>query len=169
MNILFVDIDGVLNSYSYDEVIVERMIKVLSDICKEYNCKVVISSTHKPQIEYFEESPIITKLNEKLEKYNIECLGFTPIVEIHKGYSLLERFKDFEILYYLGTHPNIEHFAVIDDNDFYDLRLLKEYLVETKDYVLNHPEEEGLLLKHIDEVGKILKKENKYKNLYTKN
>lgn len=165
MNVLYVDIDGVLNSWSNKDAIVDRMVKVLSDICKTYDCKVCIESTKKPNIyDEEEESLVLIKLKEAFEKYEIDCIGFTPRVEIHKGFSILSDWKDFEIIYHLSEHPEIEHFAVIDDNDFRELFLLKDYLVETEDYVEGHPEKEGLLEHHKEEVGKILVKENRFKN-----
>lgn len=170
MNVLFVDIDGVLNSLRNKNVIVDRMVKVLSEICHKYNCKVVVESTHKPKISIEEDgSSMMRELFNYFKKYDIDCIGWTPCVEIHDGSLELLCFKDYEILYYLGKHPEIEHFAIIDDNDYYDLNILKEYLVETKDYVKDHPEEEGLLPKHIMEVEKVLNLENKYKNSHKMN
>lgn len=167
MNVLFVDIDGVLNSYGYKDIIVDRMVKVLGEICHKYNCKVVVESSHKPKLsEWEEESFLITKLNDYFKKYDIDCIGWTPSVEIHDNDLILPHFKDYEILYYLGKHPEIEHFAIIDDNDFYDLNVLKEYLIETKSYVSNHPEEEGLLPEHFMEVEKTLQLKNKYQYSY---
>lgn len=162
MNVLFVDIDGVLNSLGNKNTIVDRMVKVLSEICHKYNCKVVIESSHKQK--YGEETSLIQELFYYFKKYDIDCLGWTPSIEIHDDTFMIDSFKDYEILYYLGKHPEINHFAIIDDNDYYDLNILKEYLVETKDYVKDHPEEEGLLPKHIVKVEKVLNLENKYKH-----
>lgn len=164
MNVIYVDIDGVLNSFGYKEAIVDRMVKVLFDICRTYDCKVCVESSHKPRkSEWEEESELIVELYKSFSKYGIECIGFTPEVEIHEGCSTIGCWKDFEIIYHLLEHPEIEHFAVIDDNDFKDLVLLKDYLVETKAYVINHPEKEGLLPCHKEEVAKVLRLENKFK------
>lgn len=98
-----------------------------------------------------------------LEKYQIELLGFTPKVEIHNNNSIIEDWKEYEIHQYLLTHNDIEHFAIIDDNDHIDLEMFKDYLVETKNYVENHPEQEGLTEEYIEQIGKILEKENIYR------
>ena len=52
MNVIFLDFDGVLNTYhyvSYEDI--ERRIIILSEICKEYDCKVVISASAKDAID----------------------------------------------------------------------------------------------------------------------
>lgn len=166
MNVLYVDIDGVLNSYSNTDAIVERMVSVLADICHTYDCKVCIESTHKPiKDEFGEESQIIIELERMLKKYNIELIGYTPQIEIHEGSATIGCWKDFEIIYHLMRHPQIEHFAIIDDNDYVDLVLLRDYLVETCSYNLEQPELEGLTESHKEQVGQILKKENIYKSI----
>ena len=52
MNVIFLDFDGVLDTihYNSDEDI-ENKIMILSDICKEYDCKVVIESAAKDAID----------------------------------------------------------------------------------------------------------------------
>ena len=43
MNVIFLDFDGVLDTAHYKSLVdIERRIKILADICKEYNCKFVI-------------------------------------------------------------------------------------------------------------------------------
>ena len=65
MNVIFLDFDGTLNTihYSSNEDI-ERRIKILADICKEYNCKVVIEASAKETID--EET---LKTNNKWVKF----------------------------------------------------------------------------------------------------
>lgn len=42
MNVIFLDFDGVLSTFHYNSLEdIERKIKILADICIEYNCKVV--------------------------------------------------------------------------------------------------------------------------------
>ena len=74
--------------------------------------------------------------------------------------------KEDEILLYLERHPEIDHYCVIDDDDtknmlhwdVSDLDKVRDHLV-TPVYYSHNPEEEGLLPKHKEEVGKILKKQ----------
>lgn len=164
MNILFVDIDGVLNSLNTPGIINERMIKVLKKICDIYNCSVVIESTHKPNpYPDEEEYPIIKELYRLCNKYEINILGFTPRVSVHySDYSTIDYWKDYEILQYLYRNNNIEHIAILDD-ERYQLELLSDYLVLIKAYNPDNSNEEGLCDKYIEEVGKILKLENRFK------
>ena len=79
--------------------------------------------------------------------------------------------KEDEIIKYLQEHPEIEHYCIIDDDDTKnimhckksDLDKVRDHLVETI-YDSNNPEEEGLLPKHKEEVGKVLRKDNDIKN-----
>lgn len=171
MNVIFLDFDGVLNTIHYSDITdVERRIKILSEICKKYNCKVVIEASAKDLIDEKtnipEKGSWVEDIYVLFKKYDIDCIGRTPNVEksISK-FSTLPMWKEDEILLYLENHPEIEHFCVIDDDDakyihngMSDLDKVREYLVSPIFYSKN-PEEEGLLTKHIDEVGEILKKE----------
>lgn len=58
-------------------------------------------------------------------------------------------------------HKEIEHLAVIDDNDANDLKILKDYLVET----IKDNQEYGLAEEHIDKIAKKLKLPNKFNSI----
>ncbi|MBQ3475520.1 MAG: hypothetical protein IJH20_05065 [Bacilli bacterium] len=169
-NVIFLDFDGVLDTVHYKSMEdIERRIKILADICKEYNCKVVIEASAKDAIdeETLEvgEGSWVNDIFRFFKKYGIECIGRTPNVTIKTGEnSYISMWKDLEILKYLEMHPEIEHYCVIDDDDTKamhweksDLDRVRDHLVETI-YYSDNPEEEGLLPKHKEEVGKILKK-----------
>ena len=172
MNVIFLDFDGVLDTYHYNSLEdIERRIKVLADICSENNCKVVIEAASKDAIdeETLEvmDGSWINKIFEMFKKYNIECIGRTPNVERKTGeITYLSMWKEDEIIKYLEMHPEIEHYCIIDDDDaksrmhwkVSDLDKVRDYLVKTI-YYSNNPEEEGLLPKHKSEVVKILKKQ----------
>ena len=170
MNVIFLDFDGVLDTVHYKSLgDIERRIKILADICKEYNCKVVIEASAKDAIDEktleIVEGSWVNDIFELFKKYNIECIGRTPNVIKQIGESTyLPMWKEDEIIQYLEMHPEIEHYCIIDDDDTKamhweksDLDKLREYLVETI-YYSDNPEEEGLLPRHKKEVGKILKK-----------
>ena len=171
MNVIFIDFDGVLNTHHYNSLKdIEKRIKILADICNEYNCKVVIESTSKDAIdeetlEVIENSQI-NKIFEMFKKYNIECIGRTPNIEKKiNEIAYLSVWKEDEIMQYLKMHPEIEHYCIIDDDDaksimhweISDLDKVRDHLVETI-YYSNNPDEEGLLPKHKYEVAKVLKK-----------
>ena len=167
MKCIFLDFDGVINIFTYDtkEKVIER-VKILSEMCRRYNCKVVIESSHKDSInEETLETDVewIKELFELFKEYGIEVIGRTPVIgkTINKGK---------EILAYLEKHPEIEYFCVIDDDDlvrFKDLKIgnysnsdlneVREHLVTTVECG-DKPQVTGLLEKHIEEVGKKLQK-----------
>ena len=171
MNVIFLDFDGVLDTYHYNSLEdIERKIKLLADICSENNCKVVIEAASKNVIdeETLEvmDGSWIKEIFVMFKKYNIECIGRTPNVErkINEN-TYLSMWKEDEIIKYLEMHPEIEHYCIIDDDDTKsimhwktsDLDKVRDHLVETI-YYSNNPNEEGLLPKHKDEIARILKK-----------
>ena len=193
MNVIFLDFEGVLDTYGDTvlelyygvpkEVIrkkVERRIAILGDICKEYDCKVVIEAAAKCNID--DETLEIIEPSERLEfyfamfkKYGIEVIGKTPdgeIKEVRESSTLIHSMnKQIEIMLYLYRHPEIDYFCVIDDDDeasIYhrksDLEKVKNHLVRTLDFQDN-PDEEGLLERHKELVGRALQVENEVKRL----
>lgn len=176
MNVIFLDFDGVLETSHYSSLNdIEKRIMILADICKEYNCKVVIEAAAKNVINEetmeIEEGSWVNNIFELFKKYGIDCIGRTPNVEKKISiFSYTPIWKEDEIIKYLQNHPEIQHYCIIDDEDtaaIYkksDLDKVREHLVETIDYSDNH-EEEGLLSKHKKEVGRILQKDNDIKEL----
>lgn len=182
MNVIFLDFDGVINTFNSvlepfeDKNAVEKRIKILGDICKEYNCKIVIESSHKTCIdEETLETDVewINDLFDSFKKYGIEVIGRTK--DLHSNPKNSTIWKEDEILEYLNRHPEIEHFCVLDDDDLVtipdmekkdfsksDLNKVRDYLVTPLLYSETDPNESGLLESHKKEVGKILKKE--YRN-----
>jgi hypothetical protein len=171
MNVIFVDIDGALSSnrYENDRLFMEEKAAILKKMCDLYNAKVVISSSHKPfavDDEEEGESPLILKIKDLLKRHNIELLGFTPQITVKPNlYSEISSWKDFEIIYYLMNHPEVEHFVILDDNDSYDLILLKQHLVEVGFFDERGKYHEGLQVGDIVRVGEKLKLDNPYRNL----
>ena len=180
MNVIFLDFDGVLDTIhhsSHEDI--EKKVKILSNICKEYKCKVVIEASAKDAID--EEtmqiySDWVKYIFNLFKRYDIDCIGRTPTVKRKLSTnSYLPIWKEDEIRLYLYRHPEIEHYCVIDDDDTInmlkwersDLDKVRRHLVTTK-YYSDNPEEEGLLECHKKEVGKMLKKDNEIKRLILK-
>ena len=169
MNVIFTDLDGTLNSLLHcnDDEFLERNIILLKKMCDYHHAKVVISSSHKA-ISFCEEgeSPFILKIKALFQKHGIELLGFTPLVSVRtEAFSEIPSWKDFEIIYYLMNHPEINHFAILDDNDSYDLVLLRQHLVEVGFFDERGKYHEGLQVGDIVRVGEKLKLDNPYRNL----
>ena len=188
-NVIFLDFDGVLYGYHdlYDENLhrvdesiqkerLEQKIKILSEICSELDCKIVIGSSYKDCIdEETLETDIgwINEIFDLFKKYNIELIGRTPLLsdikENYTGYPSI--WKEDEILGYLDKHKEIEAYCVIDDDDLKatrrksDLDKVREYLVETKFYDEKNPSDEGLQEYHKEEVRRIINKQRKIRRL----
>ncbi|MBE6161365.1 MAG: hypothetical protein E7158_04015 [Firmicutes bacterium] len=169
MNVIFLDFDGVLfTSHNNTQEQIEKRISILGDICKEYNCKVVIESSHKYDLDEFLNTKIewLENIFELFDKYGIDCIGKTPSVQKRIGCAIIEIWKEDEIELYLNEHPEIEHFCIIDDDDLgpnnSDLNKFRDHLVQTTFYSDNY-EEEGLLEIHKKQVGKVLMLDRKNK------
>ena len=133
MNAIFTDIDGALCTFNRsDDKDIEERIKILSCICHTYDCKVVISSSHKEVINkktLTSEVEWIQFILDCFKKYDIDCLGTTPKL----GSDTDDIWKEDEILAYLDNHPEIEHYVIIDDvttdvDNITDIELIERYL-----------------------------------------
>lgn len=131
MNIVFLDIDGVLNSqnklmevyyktgkphsginYPFDEKCLENL-KILIE---ETNSKIVITSTWRK----YEED--MKKLINIFKEYNLDkrIIGYTPVLNTKREEEIIEYLKE------LDTNVN---FVIIDD--ITDMGTLNEKLVVT--------------------------------------
>ena len=132
MNIIFLDVDGVLNSINklievynktkephsgYSYPFDEKCIENLQRLVRETNSKLVITSTWRKDKEGIE-----TLLNE-LKKYGLdkEIIGYTPI--------LLNKKRGREIKEYLSTLKDIPNFIILDDDT--DMEELLPFLIKT--------------------------------------
>ena len=178
MNVIFLDFDGVLTTiHDRDDTNLENRIKLLSDLCKEFDCKVVIEAGAKNRIDYYtneiiydeeDEDNFVKKVFDLFDKYKIDCIGRTPNVVLNDGNGMFyDMNKQEEIRLYLFRHPEIDHYCIIDDDDLKngesDLKKVKDHLLKTIYYSRN-PEEEGLLPQHKEEFAKIIKKDNDIKS-----
>ena len=169
MNILFTDIDGVLNGFHYNKANVknpyapvfdEKKIPILKGICDETNAKVVLSSSSRLQWGMYKKEPDNKKLRELLDsfkQYGVPFYGRTPIIEKRNNeYSYYETWKEYEIRAYLECHPEVDHFCILDD-DVQDLEQFDGYII-TPTFYTPDGENEGLMPFHKDEIARILKK-----------
>ncbi len=143
MKIIFLDVDGVLNSDLWNKnhkketengiLIDEEKVKLLSKLINLTGAKIVLHSGWR---FWFDEnlSPI-RKESEILAKIfknnNIEIYDFTPDLtteEIRKSgkFSLS---KPKEILLWLSSHSNISNWVVIDDIVLNDETIQKHQIV----------------------------------------
>ena len=152
-NIIFLDIDGVLNSDKYFDSIdnkecmnlVDRLmldidmskVKILLEVINKTNAKVVITSSWRRMKLY----PYI---KERLISMGLPVVGETPIIEGRRG----EEIKSYLL------ENRVSNYCIIDDEVFKDYKELEDYLVVTDFY------EDGLTIDHAKGVvKKLIKKE----------
>ena len=181
MKVIFLDIDGVLNSfqtfreiyYEYKKTGIRRVaideekVKLLKEIVDKTNAKLVLSSSWRIWVKKV-NNKIVTdnknfqKMLEILAKYDLYIYDMTP--------KNKDRIRELEIKEWLNnTSDDIENFIVIDDDigdlhSFADKELVKTCFITTDgkgNYLAN---KSGLTVEHVNEAitklntSKILKK-----------
>lgn len=131
MNIIFLDVDGVLNSINslitaykkdkrphsgFDYPFDDNALKNLKKLVNKTNAYLVITSTWR---KFLEGKKIL--LNE-LKKYGLDTrvIGYTDVLNKERG----EEVKD-----YLAKMNGFVNFIILDDDD--DFCGLEEYLIKT--------------------------------------
>ena len=84
MNVIFLDFEGTIITHHGSKEDIEKKVKILSEICKGLDCKVVIESVYKESID--EEtmetiSDFVKYVFALFNKYGIKCVGRTPSVD----------------------------------------------------------------------------------------
>ena len=112
MKVLFLDIDGVLNSEHwfinrpekgglYTQVD-PHAVAILNRVIKETKCSIVVSSTWR-KVHKEDTIPVLTSAGLVYSG----SWNYTPILHKKRGY---------EIQQYLSEHPEIVSYAIIDDD-----------------------------------------------------
>lgn len=184
-NIIFLDIDGVLNGYNkwnlfgwkiacftnskkiknwYRKVsdpvgIHERKVKRLAKIVKATNAKVVMSSSWRFgwwNTPYEKQFEDQRKLTDLLNKYHIEVIDITP--------KSSDGRRDKEITEWLSKHKDMVNNFVILDDERYDLEcfvnlgLVQTSSVKKGQMIKGHDSEDtGLKNRHVKEAINILR------------
>lgn len=149
MKVIFLDIDGVLNSDEYfdkiqnlniegieSQVDIEKIL-LLKKAIDETGAKVVLSSSWR----YTRNGK---SLKELLSRYGISTES-TPFIQNERG---------LEIKQWISDNQNIEDFVILDDEifDSYDEKLLKKLIKISNGN--GHSFGEGLLPKDVEEIVK---------------
>ena len=155
MNVLFLDVDGVLNTrYTKDRVygttkligIEDRYVANLKKIIDVTDAKIVLTSSWKRWIKIDDQQG--QYLKDKLAVFGLEVYDVTEDRGDNRGYGILQ---------YVG-HNNVTRWVVLDDEEFDDYRAfgIMRHLVKTTWYM----EDGGLGESDAEEAIKILKGEN---------
>lgn len=125
MKVIFLDVDGVLNSEHWyrknhrrhpercrvETAIDPRYVRNLRKIIKRTGAKVVLSATCRGAV----------KLRQILKKYGIEIYDYTPYIGMERGIDIQE---------WINHHREVTNIVILDDDS--DMCHLMEYLVKTK-------------------------------------
>ena len=151
LKVLFLDIDGVLNRFKYDEdgkpdnTLDEGCITRLDHIVRRTNCKIVISSTWKISshlMDILEED-----LFPKLPKGCVIGCTKTHIPQVK---------REVEIQEWLDIHKDdIDNYVILDDYDFE----LKSFINDGHCVITDALD--GLTIKDMNECIRILNTERK--------
>lgn len=130
MQIIFLDIDGVLNNYDVarhacqkDDMSLEAMIgkpfmERLNDIVRRTDCQIVISSSWRKILSLTE-----IRKGFKFHGFQGKIISTTPELDKERGYEIDEWMKHY------GKSMHVEKFVIIDDDD--DMVHLSSHLVQT--------------------------------------
>lgn len=138
MKVLFLDVDGVLNSnrrrleIGSGEYLDEEKVKLLSAIVRQTGAAVVLHSGWR---FWFNEAlePVrreAVNLSSLLAKYGVRIYDKTPDfsnepIRKAKKFSLV---KADEILSWLENHSGVENYIVLDDLDLHNERLARRQI-----------------------------------------
>lgn len=159
IKVIFLDIDGVLNTYFTKEYtkmgaifIEEKKVEILKKIIEQSDAKIVLSSTWRMGWEHIEHGKSDTwyakdfiELKDKLQELGVILYDKTQVLDS----TMRRRGKEIEL--YLKSRNDIDGYAILDDLGGRWLRPCSSHLVQTSEY-------RGLEEKHIKTVLKMLNK-----------
>ena len=131
MKIIFLDVDGVLNSAKFaqkmfkeegvriyaEDILDGHALSLLADIVKNTGAKIVVSSSWRRIPES------IQNLKDWLAKYGMEVYDSTPSTGMYRG---------DDITAWFNRHPGEHQYAILDDDS--DMTVHKSHLVQTEFY-----------------------------------
>lgn len=149
MKVLFLDLDGVVNSrrtavacdgypYDFSKKEMERFdpiaLKLIRKLCEETGCSVVLSSDWRYSCT----------VHEVANGLDLPVIDFTPVKGLHKK-------RGEEIAAWMFDHPEVTQYAIVDDNNW--------MLSEQQDNFVQTNEEIGLTLRDYLDLKAILMSE----------
>ena len=143
MKVIFLDFNGVLDTWEKMDEIAPDNLKRLMYIVEETGAKIVISSSVKNR--YFVDgvlSYMCRYLIDTLTQNGLEVIGMTPYAS---G-------REEEIKLYLEAHPEIDRFCILDD-DYY-MESMKDNLIKLPSQMSE--QSKGLEDIHVSQAIKIL-------------
>lgn len=149
MNVIFLDFNGVLDTWENMNEVNQDNLNRLKRIVDETGSKVVITSSVKTSYFFVGMFNTVFKyLAKTLTDAGIEIVGITP----------LARGKANEIKIYLDAHPEVKNFCILDDEG--EMEPFKENFVKLPIQSEENPS--GLTDEHVDQALAILNRNIEY-------
>lgn len=163
MNIIFLDVDGVLNSLAYFEQlgiggkqsgyndINDYNLQMLSKLYHEVNAKIVLSSTWRylDNPKEIDTYPMYEYLISELDRYNIEIIDKTPVIGGDRPLEI----KTWATEHKCGTFVSLDDDFHIEEYNKYNIGF---NLINTK-YFTHDIKDGGLQPRHVEEAIKKFK------------
>lgn len=154
--VIFLDIDGVLNTDSGGPKIEEQFVKRLAHIVQETGAEIILSSSWRlcyarcvdAEQDYMDDG--VALLLETLEKYQLQITGMTP--DMASGAYA----RPLEIRTWLQEQADTERFVILDDETFWVWNWLADYFVCTAHLNEKNKYEYGLTDKDAEKAIRIL-------------
>lgn len=166
INIIFLDVDGVLNSMAYFDsfgngdkqtgydIISNFHLQMLSKIYHICNANIVLTSTWRELNSGSDTSAdsMCQYLVKSLAKYNMKIMSQTPVINMN---------RPLEIVTWLSNRVDKENIKFVSlDDDFskedYEKYGIGDHLIQTK-FFCHDLSEGGLQQEHVDQAIKVLK------------
>lgn len=144
MKVIFLDFNGILDTYENMDVIDSDNLNRLKRIVDECNAKVVLTTSNKNN--YYRSGMIrgiLKYIIDSLLEAGIDVIGMVPMLDS----------REDEIHAYLDMHPEVEEFVILDDD--YDMPSFRDNLILLSSQMIGI-EQRGLEDEHVEKAISIL-------------
>lgn len=144
MKVIFLDFNGILDTYENMDVIDSDNLNRLKKIVDECNAKVVLTTSNKNN--YYRSGMIrgiLKYIIDSLLEAGIDVIGMVPMLDS----------REDEIHAYLDMHPEVEEFVILDDD--YDMPSFRDNLILLPSQMIGI-EQRGLEDEHVEKAISIL-------------
>ena len=144
MKVIFIDFNGILDTYENMDVIDSDNLNRLKRIVDECNAKVVLTTSNKNN--YYRSGMIrgiLKYIIDSLLEAGIDVIGMVPMLDS----------REDEIHAYLDMHPEVEEFVILDDD--YDMPSFRDNLILLPSQMIGI-EQRGLEDEHVEKAISIL-------------
>ena len=144
MKVIFLDFNGILDTYENMDVIDSDNLNRLKRIVDECDAKVVLTTSNKNN--YYRSGiirGILKYIIDSLLEAGIDVIGMVPMLDS----------REDEIHAYLDMHPEVEEFVILDDD--YDMPSFRDNLILLPSQMIGI-EQRGLEDEHVEKAISIL-------------